>query len=260
VKAKILSKIKPPTVVSRRFTRYLIGFSVGVGIGAAPFLGAVNVPGFTALLNTLPFQIRVNLVALSAFFMGVVVVAVQFYSAEELSLSALRRLFAVALAIVVVGFVLFFVFHELFTTPVMRGSKQLAFLIGPSRLPASRGCDCDENVADQTCIRGLSFKPDAIASCWEADSLRRRGLLLRLSYLLLTGGFGILVGLVVLKEEERRRRQKADNQKSARRPPQSKANAQAQQGERASAKSKAAPETKPGLNSGASDASGPPLE
>src|SRR4051812_30870916 len=83
--------IQPPTSMAQRFVRYGLGFFVGVAIGMAPFLGEVNVPVFRALLSVMPFQLWSDLIPLSAFLMGIIAVAVQFYAAERTSAQVRKR-------------------------------------------------------------------------------------------------------------------------------------------------------------------------
>lgn len=194
---------RPPSALARRFVRYVAGFGVGVALGLAPFLGVVEVPGFSALLRLFPADLARSLIPLSAFLMGVVAVAVQFYSGERIAARAFRRRFFVTLVLLLVGFLLLVVLYALFVrdVPVAGGKSNLAFVIGWQRLPS---CDCDAELSDLQCLKELSADPAAIGSCWGRQLVVGR-LALTLGYLLVTGGFGALVGLLLLAEERRRR-------------------------------------------------------
>ena len=196
------------TSLPRRFVRHVLNFFVGLGIGLAPFLGTKNIPGFKALISVMPFQIQSELITLSAFLMGLIVVAVQFYSAERISRPVLVKRFGLALAAMGVGFALFYLLRNEFTVDVERGSTTVTVLIGSTPKKTAH-CGCP-NPADEpeACIKTLSFRAEAIAACWDYREIRRRGELLGFSYLLLTGGVALLIGFVLLQEEARRQAKK----------------------------------------------------
>lgn len=235
-------KILPPTPLARRYVRLLLGFTVGVAIGMAPFLGNVEVPGFRALLNVMPFQIQYELVSLSAFFMGMVAVAVQFYAAEEISRPVLRKRFGFALIALVVGFFLFVILRNLFTVSVERGDRHVTVLYGPSPL---KDCGCGNPRNAAACIKELSLDKAAIASCWDEEDLKKRGLILEISYLLLTGGLGGLIGILFLQIELIQKEQKEQGEKEQQKksPPKPR---QRRKSAGSAAKKKAAAEEPPG--------------
>src|SRR4051812_25046827 len=70
----------PPTPLAKRFVRSVLGFGVGVGLGLAPFLGKLGVPGFSALLSLFPEALSAFLIPVSAFLMGMLAAVTQFYS------------------------------------------------------------------------------------------------------------------------------------------------------------------------------------
>jgi hypothetical protein len=193
------------TSMPRRFVRHVLNFFVGLGIGLAPFLGTKNILGFRALISVMPFQIKSELITISAFLMGLIVVAVQFYSAERISGPALVKRFGWALAAMGVGFVLFYHLRNEFTVDVERGSTTVTVLIGSAPRATRKACGCP-NPADEpeACIKTLSFNAEAIQACWDYREIRRRGELLGFSYLILTGGVALLIGFLLLQEEARR--------------------------------------------------------
>lgn len=196
-----------PTPIARRYVRYVVGFGVAVGIGLAPFLG--KIAGVDALLTLLPRSLHGSLIPLSAFLMGLIAVAIQFYSGETLRHAALRRRFGVTWLLLLAGFLLLFCFYYLFVVqvPYEAGRKTAHFIIGSSRIQGGT-CECAPTDGEKQCIQKLSFDPAGIETCWDPGSIRLRELLLSLSYLLVTGGFGALIGLLLLTEQARQQKKR----------------------------------------------------
>jgi hypothetical protein len=190
-----------PTGLARRYVRYVSGFGVGIAVGVAPFLGKIKVPGFDALLSLFPIQLRNVLIPLSAFLMGLVAVAIQFYARERLVRAGLRRWFRWGFIAIVSGLLTFLVLYVAFVRVVVTDQSFAAVVVAAER---SAGCGCDPKASDEECIQRISLNPLALASCWSGASLRLRELLLMITYLILTGGFGALIGLLMLQEESRR--------------------------------------------------------
>lgn len=210
-----------PTPLARRLVRYVVGFGIGVGLGMAPFLG--RIPGMEALLQLFPVNMHRTLIPLSIFLMGIIAVAVQFYSGETMSRLALRRRFSLALYSLLTGLVLFMVLHATFVERVefKDEGKKLAstpVIIGLSRV---QGCECPPKDSDVACLAKLTLEPAAVESCWGSRPIRLIRLALSMAYLMLTGGFAALVGLLLLQEESRRQ----EAAKTKRRRPPTKASA-----------------------------------
>jgi len=203
------------TALPQRFVRYVLNFFVGLGIGLAPFLGTKNIPGFKALISVMPFQITSELIPLSAFLMGLIVVAVQFYSAERISRPTLRKRFKLALAVMGVGFVLFFYLRSDLTESMQVGHTTVTVLTGSTRI---EGCGCPKGLNNKRCIARISLNPEAIETCWDSQEIKRRGEILGLSYLILTGGVGLLIGFLILQGEARRQARKKEAQARVKRP------------------------------------------
>lgn len=192
--------IRPPTALARRFVRMVVGFGVGVAVGLAPFLGKVEVPGFQALLTLYPHSLRDPLITLAAFLMGIIAVAVQFYAGERISRSGLRRRFRQGLTVLAVGLVAIIVLWVLFVVRVPTTGEAFSVIVAGDRLPT---CDC-EGLTDVQCIQGLSAAPEALGTCWGGPAYKGAQLAFIASYLVLTGGFGFLLGLLLLQERARR--------------------------------------------------------
>jgi len=185
----------PPT--GRRLWHYVLGFGVGFGVGIAPFLGKVKVPGFSALLEIYPVQMQKDLIPLSAFLLGTVAVAVQFYSARLWSAANLQRYFGLLFVSLLVAFLILVILYKSFVVLVpfeeAGAGGSVHVLIGWSR---SGNC-CPADVGDIECIRDLSIDPGMIDQCWK--NVRLIELALTIPYLFLMSGFVALVGLLLFK-------------------------------------------------------------
>lgn len=195
-----------PTWLAKRFVRYMVGFGVAVAIGMAPFLGTLDLPLFAPLLAMFPDSLRGTAIPLSSFVMGLVAIAVQFAAGEVVSRKGLRRWFVRTLVLIVGGVVLLLVLYSELVTVIPdvakvdgEGTRYVALVTGLSRQPH---CTCEPTLSDAACIREIGFAN--VAACWGDAQVRRSGLALTLVYLLLMGGFGALVGLLLLQEKGRR--------------------------------------------------------
>lgn len=197
--------LAPPTAVARQFVRLILGFSLGVGLGLAPFLGNREVPGFEALLGLYPTHHREMLVPLGAFTMGVLAVVVQFYSVENVSRVTIRRFFRRTLAAIGAALVLLTFISVRYVEPVKTARGIDRFILVGERLPK---CPCDQDTevhfSNLHCLLLLGDDRGAIAQCWSEDAEKNVVLVLVPSYLLLTGGFGALIGLLILQNTARR--------------------------------------------------------
>lgn len=189
--------ITPPTPLARQFVRLVVGFSVGVGLGMAPFLGALKIPGFRALLSLYPNELRGELVATGAFLMGVVAVVIQFYAGERVSRANVRRLFRRTLIVVGVALGLVVVLSVEFVTRVETTGEPASFILAGARLPT---CPCPPQLQDSECLRLLGAGDDGVPRCWSERAEKRVSLALFGSYFLLTGGFGAMIGLLMLQK------------------------------------------------------------
>jgi hypothetical protein len=187
----------PPTPVGRRWVNYLVGFSVGVGSGLSVYLGKVHVPLFSPLLDLIPLTLQNTLIPLSSALMGIVAVAIQFYSYTRLGTRRLGGLFVRTIFAGITALLLFVVVHTyvvvtIDTTPTGRASFLVCFT-RPEHAP------CPAGVSDAECIMRLTFDPARIASFWGDRCLHTAQLALELTYLATTALFGALVGIVVLR-------------------------------------------------------------
>lgn len=201
--ARRLEPVRPATPLARKLVRYIVGFGVGVGVGMAPYLGLLNVPLFRPLLSLIPDSIQNTVIPLSAALMGTVAVVVQWYAGEQVSRRWLRKLFARTLITAVLTFILLTIIHGLVVVTLPIGNDQsLSFVVG-FRRPIKPPCTAE--VSDERCVKLVTTDPAEIAGFWGDSQVRLARLSLIFSYLLFTGSFGTLVGLVILKEGVQRR-------------------------------------------------------
>ena len=98
-------RIRLPSLLAGRYVRYVTGFGVAVGVGMAPFLGKYKIALFESLLELFPEDSKRSLIPISAFLMGLVAVAVQFYSGEVILRESIRRRFTFGFAVILLAFV-----------------------------------------------------------------------------------------------------------------------------------------------------------
>jgi hypothetical protein len=188
--------IGPPTPLARQFVRLVVGFTVGVGVGLAPFLGTVDVPLFQQLADVFPNQGRDRLFALGAFLMGVVAVAIQFYAGERVSGRRVRRLFSRTLVAILVALAILTVLVVMWVERVDTAGGVASFVLAGER---EAHCPCAPEEPKSACLGRLGADPAQIARCWSEETAKWVHLALLASYLLLTGGFGALIGLLLLQ-------------------------------------------------------------
>jgi hypothetical protein len=243
-----ITDIRLPTVLMGRYVRYVIGFGVAVGVGLAPFLGKYKVPLFEALLELIPESSKHTLIPLSAFLMGLVAVAIQFYAGDNISQKSIRRRFTLGFAAILIAFIalvlLYTPQHVLPVPDPSTGSHQ-PVILGWSRLPAGKICTCTPTESDLDCLYALGG-PESVEICW--PSVHQVRLSLHLLYLILTGGFGGLIGALLFRDEARRQAKEKAKEKETRRQAREEALRQAEKKKapRRVKKSKPADSTAPG--------------
>jgi len=174
--------------------RYLFGLGVSGAVGSAPLLGLLKAPGFVSLLALIPEESKIPLISASASLMGLVAVAVQFYGGEKIDRKFLRKYFPILVVVILASLIALIVLYH---SVVPIGTSNVRVFIGWSRLP---GCEC-EGPDNSKCVADLV---QDLQTCWSDSSIGWVKNLYYLSYLLGTGGFGALIGLLVLQRTARR--------------------------------------------------------
>ena len=200
----------PPTSLGKRLVRYTVGFTVGTAVGLAPFLGRVKVPLFSALLEIYPVQMQQTLIILSGFLLGMVAVAVQYFAFKASPTALLDRYFGLLLKLMLAALLLLVVLYQtsVVSVPIEKQvsadpthveAHRYTLLVGWFRANSS-ACRCPPEITALDCVEQSSLDPRRVASCWKYLPLFE--VVLTLQYLFLLGGFGTLVGLLLLREEE----------------------------------------------------------
>jgi hypothetical protein len=181
-------KPKLPRLASD-WIRYLLGFTVSVGVGLAPYLGLVGVPLFTPLLSLIPLSIAA---------MGIIAVLVQWRRRTP----AKPIEFRLAVTLALVTLVLFISLEILAVAhvEVPAVDQTVSFAVGfstPQRPPC-------EGLSRDACIaQRLGFDEAVIDGYFGDTQTRLTKLALILAYIGFMSSFGWMVGLLLLRERDR---------------------------------------------------------
>ncbi len=187
-----------PTRIAQKYVKYLLGFGAGIAAALAVFLGRYRIPLFEPLLALFPEESRGILLPLSGLLVGMVAVAVQFHAVGSIARKKLKNSFNMVFILLLVGVLALLVLRTKCVVSFNVGQEPEAFIIGWSRMPI---CPCAINTSALECLAGIAFQAER---CWSENSLFLVKLSLYFSYLFLIGGFGGLVGILILVEENRR--------------------------------------------------------
>jgi hypothetical protein len=190
-------KPKLPRLASD-WVRYLLGFTVSVGVGLAPYLGLVGVPLFTPLLSLIPLSLRSTAIPISIASMGIIAVFVQWRRRTPPKPVEFR----LALALAVLTLVIFVSLEVLAVAhvEVPAVDQTVSFAVGfttPQRPPC-------EGLGREACIaQRLGFDEAVIDGYFGDTQTRLTKLTLILAYIGFMSSFGWMVGLLLLRERDR---------------------------------------------------------
>jgi hypothetical protein len=180
------------------WVRYLLGFTVSVGVGLAPYLGLVGVPLFTPLLSLIPLSLQSTAIPISIAAMGIIAVLVQWRRRTP----AKPIEFRLTATLAVVTLVLFISLEVLAVAhiEVPAVDQTVSFAVGfqtPQRPPC-------ENLSRDACIaQRLGFDEAVIDSYFGDTQTRLTKLALLLAYIGFMSSFGWMVGLLLVGERDR---------------------------------------------------------
>jgi hypothetical protein len=180
------------------WVRYLLGFSVSVGVGLAPYLGLIGVPLFTPLLSLIPLSLRSTAIPISIASMGIIAVLVQWRKRDP----AKRLEFPLALSLALVTLVAFISIQILAVAhvEVPAADQTVSFVVG-FHAPQQPPC---EGLSRDGCIaQKLGFDEAVIDGYFGDTQTRLTKLVLVLSYIGFMSAFGWMVGLLLLRERNR---------------------------------------------------------
>lgn len=184
------------TPTTARWVQLVLGFSVSVAVGLAPFLGRLKVPGFTPMLALIPNSLQGIAVPVSAFAMGTVAVLVQWFGAGRSRQAWTRMWFQRALAICVATLIALVVIEVLAVVrvPVPAVDSTATFAVGlghPNKPPC-------EGLGRIECIKKLGLDEAIVETYFGETVANLTKLVLVLTYVTLMSSFGIMVGLVMM--------------------------------------------------------------
>lgn len=185
----------PPLIA--RWIRCLLGLTIGVAVGLAPYLGKYDVPLFDSLLKLIPNSLQDIVPIVSASLMSVVAIAIQFFDQTRVNSRKLKKAFKVTLIIAVISLITFIVVHlfVVVKVPYLGGTASETFLVGfnkPGKPP------CTPEMSKAACIQRISLNVGKVEAYWGDSQIRTAKLVLLLVYLAFTGALGLLVGFLVL--------------------------------------------------------------
>jgi hypothetical protein len=183
--------------LATQWVSYLLGFSVSVAAGLAPYLGRVKIPLFTPLLSLIPLTIQDVAIPVSSAAMGIVAVVVQWYGSTRISEAWLSRIFVRTLTSCALLFVAFVSIEmmavERIDVPATGG--RVSFVVGfsyPNKAP------CAE-LSRSDCIgKKIGLNPAAVLTYFGGQQVHESELMLVITYTAFMSSFGALVGLLVI--------------------------------------------------------------
>lgn len=185
----------PP--LASAWVRYLLGFSVSVGVGLAPYLGRVHVPLFTPLLAIIPLSLQDIAIPVSAASMGLVAVFVQWRKASDVKAWEFQIALgsAIAALILLIAIEMIGVAHV--EVPAVNGKVSFAVGFSTPNKPPCVGLGRDECITKK-----LSLDEANIDSYFGDSQTGIAKLALVLTYVGFTALFGLTVGLLVVRESK----------------------------------------------------------
>jgi hypothetical protein len=185
-----------------RWVRLLLGFSVSVAIGLAPYLGKLNVPLFTPMLSLIPESLQEVAIPLSAASMGLVAVLVQWQGTRPLRPGQLQTWFNRSIVICIVTLIVLASIEMVAVArvDVLATGSTVSFAVGPENpnVPPCTGLSRAE------CIKTkLTLDEAKIDSYFGELQVNITKLALVLVYVSFMSTFGMLVGLVLLAQREK---------------------------------------------------------
>jgi hypothetical protein len=190
-------KAKIPRLASD-WVRYLLGFTVSISVGLAPYLGLVGVPLFTPLLSLIPHSLQSIAIPISIASMGIIAVLVQWRKRDPAKPVEFR--FAVTSALVTLFLFLAIEMLAVAHIEVPAVDQRVSFAVG-LHSPGHPPC---EGLSREACIADkLGFDETHINSYFGDTQTSLTKFALVVSYIGFMSSFGWMVGLLLLRERYR---------------------------------------------------------
>lgn len=195
----------PP--LASRLIRYILGFTVSVGIGLAPYLGRLDVPFFTPLLALIPKTIQNIAIPLSSALMGIVAVVIQWYGFNRVTQNWSHKIFKRTLIITLTTLLFLIIIHPFIVVTLQVGpeGKDVSYIVGFTRPDKS---PCNGGISAAKCVENLTLSPPLIESHWGDQQIAIATLSLLLPYLGFMSSFGMLIGCLLLEESRISKKEK----------------------------------------------------
>jgi|SRR5215469_13266514 len=195
--ADATQKAKLPRLASD-WVRYLLGFTVSVGVGLAPYLGLVGVPLFTPLLSLIPASLQTIAIPISIASMGIIAVVVQWRKREPGKPLEFRMALTCALTTLLLFLALEMLAVAHIEVPAVGQSVSFAVGFGAPSKPPCEGLSREACIAER-----LGLDETTIDSYFGDFTTNLTKLALVLSYIGFMSSFGWMVGLLLLRERDR---------------------------------------------------------
>jgi hypothetical protein len=189
-----------------------LGIGVAVGVSLAPYLGKVNVPGFSSLLELFPDVLRDRAIPLSTVLMAVIAAAVEFLGVQRITAVGAKKWFVRMLVLTVAFLLVLTIAHGMSVTTVEYngGKNSASFVTGFGERPATCSTPCKETEIDcvscnsrwanSQCIENISFRPSAIEGCFGSTRVNLANTLLLLFYLAVTSCLAALIAVLAISK------------------------------------------------------------
>jgi hypothetical protein len=191
----------PPVAVE--LIRYVLGFSVSVSLGLAPFLGKLDVPGFSPMLSFIPCSLQDLAIPLSSAAMGLVAIGTQWRASmqhrTERIVEKFRR--TIQLSIIALAVLTAVEIFGVVQIDVPAVNRTAAFAIGPIH-PHRFPC---ESLGRAECIHKIGLNENQINGYFGETQVNLTKCILVIAYVTFMSCFGALVGMLITGRKRRSR-------------------------------------------------------
>lgn len=190
--------VAPLPALTRKYLKYALAFGVTLAVGLAPLLGALPVPGLSALLSLFPTDLQFVVIPFAAFLMALPPLVAEFAATVGgVSRNARIVTFGCAFVVVLGGSALLFRSYSHDVKRVSSAGGVTAYVVGSKFEP---DCPCVKaHLRIEQCIgHEISTQPEMVASCYSDDEIIDRRLTLSGLYIATMLGFGFMIAALIL--------------------------------------------------------------